>query len=175
MVLQRHRPVHIWGSAEPGEKGEVAFRGMSSHFDTDPLGRWSVYLPPSSAGGSFSLTIQSTDRIELAGILGGDIWIASGQSNTQFAMGDKLVNGFQAIAAANLPQVRLLTIKHAFTDHPLEDAADSGWMACSPNTVKDFSTVTYFFIRKLNQDLNVPIGIIHGSWGGTPCGGLDQP
>ena len=142
---------------------------MSFHFDTDPLGRWSVYLPPSSAGGSLTLTIQSTKRIELADILVGDIWVASGQSNMQFAMGDKLVNGFQAIATANLPQVRLLTIKDAFADHLLEDAANSGWMVCSPDTVKDFSAVAYFFNRKLNQDLNVPIGIIHASWGGTPA------
>ena len=169
MVLQRDRPIHIWGSAEPEEKGEVAFRGMISHFDTNPLGRWSVYLPPSTAGGSFTLTVQSTERIELTDILVGDIWVASGQSNMQFAMQDKLANGAQSIAAANLPQVRLLTIKDAFADHPLEDAANSGWMACTPDTVKDFSAVAYFFSRNLNEDLKVPIGIIHASWGGTPA------
>ena len=169
MVLQRDRPVHIWGSADPGEKGEVAFRGMTSHFETDPLGRWSVYLPPSSADGSFTLTIQSTERIELTDILVGDIWIASGQSNMQFAMADKLANGAQAIADANQPQVRLLTVKDAYSDHPLEDAANSGWSVCAPDTVKDFSAVAYFFGRDLNQDLKVPIGIIHASWGGTPA------
>lgn len=169
MVLQRDRPIHIWGLAEPGEEGDVSFRGMVAHFEADSLGRWSVYLPPVGAGGTFTLTVHSTDRIELTDILVGDIWVASGQSNMQYAMSDKLANGVAEIAAAEFPQVRLLTVRDTFADHPLEDAANDGWTACTPTSVKDFSAVAYFFSRELNQDVKVPIGIIHASWGGTPA------
>ena len=169
MVVQRNEPVHVWGFADAGEQGRVEFRGNQASFVADKLGRWSVYLPAGSAGGPFTLTVQSSNRVELNDVLVGDLWLASGQSNMQFAMKDRLANGAKEIAAANYPDIRLLTVKQTFADHPLEDAEVSGWAACTPATARDFSAVAYFFGRELSQTEKVPIGIIHSSWGGTPA------
>ena len=113
MVLQRRKPVHVWGSADPGESVQVAFRGNRSSAQADDLGRWSVYLPPGSAGGPFELTIRGKNEIVFRDVLVGDIWIASGQSNMEFPMG--LSNSWhsgpsnmeQEIAKANHPMLRL--------------------------------------------------------------------
>src|SRR5512142_2498026 len=83
MVVQRGRPVHIWGKAEPGEAVAVTFRGAESRAVADPLGRWSVYLPPGEAGGPFAMTIRGADTISFDDVLVGDVWVASGQSNME--------------------------------------------------------------------------------------------
>ncbi len=169
MVLQRDAPVHVWGFADPSERGEVKFRGNHAPFETDKLGRWSVYLPAGNAGGPFALTVQSGKRIVLNDVLVGDLWVASGQSNMQFKMSDRLKNGPAEIAQATYPQLRLLTVIDTFADHPLEDARVNEWESCTPASIKDFSAVAYFFGRELLQTQNVPIGIIDASWGGTPA------
>lgn len=169
MVLQRGQPVHLWGWANAGEHGTVMFRGQRSSLTADALGRWSVYLPGGDAGGPFELTIQAANRIDLKDILVGDIWVASGQSNMQFKMTDQLANGPAEIAAANYSTIRLLTVKNKFADHPMEDVDANGWSVCTPEFVRDFSAVAYFFGRDLSQSQKIPIGLIDSSWGGTPA------
>ncbi len=169
MVLQRDQPVHIWGWANAGEQGMVMFRGHQSSLTADSLGYWSIYLPGGGAGGPFELTIQSANPIHIKDILVGDIWLASGQSNMQFKMTDRLARGPSEIAAASYSTIRLLTVKDRFADHPLEDAEVNSWSACTPESVRDFSAVAYFFGRELSLRQKVPIGIINSSWGGTPA------
>ncbi|MBZ5584588.1 MAG: sialate O-acetylesterase, partial [Acidobacteriia bacterium] len=86
MVLQRGLPVHIWGKAEPGETVSVAFRGAERKAVTDPLGRWSVFLPPGEAGGPFAMAVRGANSIALQDILVGDVWVASGQSNMEWPL-----------------------------------------------------------------------------------------
>lgn len=193
MVLQRNLPIHVWGNASPAEAVSVTFRGETRSIIADALGHWDVYLPPATAGGPYELTVRPTSAAtanvvgtnppavagsNLAGsnaaaskvihdVLVGDVWIASGQSNMEFEM-RKVDNAEAEIAAANFPKIRLLRVRKAGSEYPLDDAGiDAAWAKCDPTSVREFSAAAYYFGRELHQKLNVPIGIIESSWGGT--------
>jgi sialate O-acetylesterase len=168
MVVQRGLPVHVWGLAAPHEVVTVTFRGETKSGTADDLGRWSVSLSPGEAGGPFQLTITAANAITLNDVLVGDVWVASGQSNMEFAMAS-LNNAQEEIAAANFPKIRLFHVKHKTADYPLENVEAKGWTACTPETVADSSAVAYFFARNLQQKLGVPIGLIESFLGGTPA------
>ena len=165
-VLQRNLPLHFWGTASPGETVTVSFLKNSAGTTADPLGHWHVYLPPVNSGGPYEVTIQGTNRIVLHDILIGDVWVASGQSNMEFAM-RQLKDADQEIAAANLPNVRILTVARTASEYPLLDATAKPWVQCSPQSVRDFSAVAYYFAREISQKEKVPIGVIASYWGGT--------
>ena len=172
MVVQRNLPVHVWGMADANETVSVTFRGETEQATTDSLGRWSVYLKPGEAGGPFSMQVHGANAITLQDVLVGDVWVASGQSNMEFPMAEGMnrgVNNEKAeIAAANYPQIRLLTVATNSSDYPLDNAVMSqAWSACTPATVAQFSAVGYFFARDLQQHQHVPIGVIDDTWGGT--------
>jgi sialate O-acetylesterase len=168
MVLQRGLPLHIWGTASQGEAVRVTFRSNEASSTAAAAGVWSVYLPPSEAGGPFELTVQGTNTIVLKDILVGDVWIGSGQSNMEWPV-KQVVNAPAELAAAQFPQIRLLRAETKFSATPFDDIAVHPWVACTPESVADFSAVAYFFGRDLHKRLNVPIGLIESSWGGTPA------
>lgn len=177
MVIQRDLPVHVWGMAAPGEPVSVNFRGETRTAVAGALGRWSVYLPPGSAGGPFRLTATGTaeggnvavkpaDTITLDDVLVGDVWVASGQSNMEFEMRKA------ATAAVDLPQatndqIRPLMVKTRASEHAQDDIDTEGWAASTPETARDFSAVGWYFAREIAQREHVPVGIIDSSWGGT--------
>ena len=176
MVLQRDRPVHLWGKAGPGEQVRVGFREHQASTAADMLGRWSLYLPAADAGGPFTLTIQGKNRIEFTDVLVGDLWLASGQSNMEFPMANNPpwmdgVQNFQSeIAAADHPKLRIFKVKTNTSGSPMDDlTAQQTWTACTPGTVTDFSAVAYFFGRELLEREKVPIGLIESNVGGTPA------
>ena len=174
MVVQRDIPVHIWGYASTNEAVTVTFRGETQHTEADDLGRWSLYRHPGSAGGPFEMQVQATNRIVFEDVLAGDVWIASGQSNMEFPMGKGVYSGVkneeEEISAANYPRIRLLDIQSRSSDYPLDDVAiRHPWSKCAPASVASFSAVGYFFARDVQQHENIPIGVIHVSWGGTPA------
>ena len=166
-VLQRGIAVHIWGKATPGEAVSAEFRGETKSTTADTLGRWSVYLAPAEAGGPYELTVKGTNTITLKDVMVGDVWVASGQSNMDFLL-NTAANGASEVAAAKYPNIRLLHVANTVSDYPLEDAASTGWAQCAPETAGRFSAVAYFFGRHLHEKLNVPIGLIHTAFGGTP-------
>jgi len=166
MVVQRGLPVHVWGMAAPQEAVSVTFRGETKSCIADDDGRWSVYLSPGEAGGPFQMSIKATNAITLSDILVGDVWVASGQSNMEFAM-KWVTNADAEIAAAQYPKIRIFTVKHKPADYPLENVDSKGWAACTPETVADSSAVAYFFARHLQQKLGVPVGLVESFWGGT--------
>jgi sialate O-acetylesterase len=166
MVVQRGLPVHVWGMATPQEAVSVTFRGETKSCTADDDGRWSVYLSPGEAGGPFQMNIKGTNAIALSDILVGDVWVASGQSNMEFAM-KWVTNADAEIAAAKYPKIRLFMVKQKPADYPLENVDTKGWAACTPETVTDTSAVAYFFARHLQQKLGVPIGLVESFWGGT--------
>jgi sialate O-acetylesterase len=175
MVLQRDRPIHIWGWADPGEQVSVALNGSPQTTTAKDSGRWSVYLPPLPAGGPFQLQITATNHLTLDDILIGDVWFASGQSNMEMPLkgfvGSAVIkDSAQEISQANLPNVRLLLVSKKASPYPVADIESKrGWTACTPETAADISAVGYFFSRAINADQHVPIGLIDSTWGGTPA------
>ncbi len=168
MVLQRGLPVHVWGKAAPGEAVSVAFRGQTRTATADAVGLWSVYLPPSDAGGPFDMTVKGNNTITLSDVLVGDVWVASGQSNMEWPV-KNAANGQAEVAGANFPRIRLFRVRNKVAGYPLDEVEGSPWAQCSPETVPDFSAIAYFFGRDLHQKLGVPIGLIDSAWGGTPA------
>ena len=170
MVLQRERPIHLWGWADPGERVSVTMEALSRDAVADSLGKWSVYLPPRPAGGPFRVTVAGTNRIVLEDVLMGDVWFASGQSNMEMPLKGfpqaPLKNSAAEIAGAGQPRIRLLTVPRKSSDFPLRDAAAS-WTVCSPETAAPFSAVAYLFGREISARENVPVGLIDSTWGGT--------
>jgi sialate O-acetylesterase len=166
MMLQRSVPARIFGKAEPGEAVSVTFRGQTARTVTDALGRWEVWLRPMTPGAPSNMTITGANTITIADVLVGDVWMGSGQSNMQWAVRQS-DHAETEIAAATFPQIRLFSVPRKPSSTPVEEV-DAKWVVCSPESVRDFSAVLYYFGRQMHQDLNAPIGLIHSSWGGTP-------
>jgi sialate O-acetylesterase len=173
MVLQRDRPIHLWGWAESGENVSATFKGVTQTATADKLGHWTIYLPPQPAGGPFQLAVKGNNTVNLDDILIGDVWFASGQSNMEMPLagfpGNSITkNSEEEIRNASQPNIRLLHVQRKTSDYPLPDY-DQSWTSCTPETVKEFSAVAYFFGRELTQHEHVPIGLIDSTWGGTPA------
>ena len=171
MILQREIAVPVWGVADPGEEITVEFAGQKKTAKPDAGGKWMVKLDPMPASAEpREMIIQSSianRQSKIQDVLVGDVWLASGQSNMGFSVGDS-ANGEQEIAQANYPAIRLFTV----AQNPLiapTNAVKGSWQPCSPQTVARFSGVAYFFGRELNRDLQIPIGLLHSSVGGTPA------
>lgn len=174
-VLQRGRPMHIWGWATPGAHLQVQFHLQTMTTDADTLGEWSAWLAPESAGGPYTLSITGDGQpTTVKDILVGDVWFASGQSNMEmplsgFPESNAVVkNAASEIAAATNPRIRLLLVDERGTDFPENDQAEN-WAVCNPQNAANFSAVAYFFGREIAAKENVPIGLIDSSWGGTPA------
>ena len=169
MVVQRDLPVHVWGLGTVGESVSVEFRGETRTVTTDRIGHWSVYLKPGAAGGPYEMTVKGAEGeqpITIHDILVGDVWVASGQSNMEFAMRQA------ATAAADLPKadnsrIRLMIVNKKAAEYPMGDADTEGWAASTPETAKNFSAVAWYFAREIEQREHVPVGVIDSTWGGT--------
>lgn len=169
MIIQREKPIKVWGYANPGESLNIDFQGKNIKAKADKKGNWSVVFPASAHGGPFSLTANSKkEHISIENIMIGELWFASGQSNMEMPIaGWGCVNNFEKeISDANYHQIRMFTVEKSLAVQPQSEFKGQ-WLVCSPATAPDFSATAYFFARKLYQELNVPIGIIHSSWGGT--------
>lgn len=166
MVLQRETPVPVWGWADPGEKVTVILGEQSKTATADANGKWSLKLDPLKAGGPLVLKVQGKNSVERTDVLVGEVWLCSGQSNMAMTVGG--VKDKQAeIDSADHPQIRMMTVARRPSADPKDDAAGD-WQVSSPQTVAGFSAAAYFFGRELQQKLNVPVGLINSSWGGTP-------
>lgn len=167
MVLQRDAEVRIWGWADPGEAVTVTFAGQEEQVNADAEGNWSVMLDAMEASAEGrDLVIAGENRIEVADVLVGEVWVASGQSNMEWNVHNSN-NPQEEIAAANHPGLRMWTAQRTVAGEPQRDVPGQ-WRVCSPGTVGGFSAVGYYFARELYQRLDVPVGILHSSWGGTP-------
>lgn len=169
MVLQRGRPSPLWGWAAAGEVVKVSFRGKEASATADADGKWKLAVEPGEAGGPFELTISGEDQIKLSDVLVGEVWVCSGQSNMQWPVA-QAINAEAEIAASADPQLRLIYVERKTADAPQNDVSlTQPWAEATPESVKNFSAVAYFFGRDLRRELKVPIGLIHTSWGGTPA------
>jgi len=173
MVLQRDAPAVIWGWGKKGEDVTVALDGDNkATVKVDEKGAWQATLKPVKADGKAhklvvtQKTDEGTQTIELEDILIGDVWVGSGQSNMARCVG-WAEGGAKAIEEANHPKIRLLTVARLRLAAPAADVKAT-WTVCSPKTVGGFSGVLYHFGRRLREDVDVPLGLIHSSWGGSP-------
>ncbi|MGA2172103.1 MAG: sialate O-acetylesterase [Sedimentisphaerales bacterium] len=169
MVLQQGMQVPIWGWADPCERIVIKF-GISSRAwsgEADANGKWMVKIEPGKTGGPYEMTIEGKNMITLKNILVGEVWVCSGQSNMEFML-NQAINGRQEANEANFPQIRLFTVGKKVSYEPMKNCSGR-WQECKPPSASGFSAVGYFFGRELYKQLNVPIGLIHTSWGGTPA------
>jgi sialate O-acetylesterase len=167
-VLQRDKPVPIWGRADAGEKVTVTFGAQVRAVTAGSDGRWIVFLDavPARAQGA-DLTIAGRNTITLRDVVVGEVWLCSGQSNMAFTV-SRGANAAQEIATANFPLLRHVEIGRMAAATPADSAKADGWKAATPQTVGTFTAVGYFFARDIHLKLGVPVGLVHSSWGGTP-------
>ncbi len=170
MVLQQRSSATVWGWAEPGERVTVKgswqwFVGTST--TADPDGNWRVQINTPRAGGPHTLTIRGNNEIVLEDVLIGEVWLCSGQSNMFWSLTrldtDKARDTIQA---ADYPRIRLFHTERALGAAPQEDLVGR-WQVCTPEAVRDFSAVAYYFGHEIHEKLDVPIGLIHASRGGA--------
>ncbi|MDY0165203.1 MAG: sialate O-acetylesterase [Thermoguttaceae bacterium] len=166
MVLQRELPVPVWGWADAGEKVTVALAGQTREATADADGRWSVRFDPITEPGPYTLKVEGKNTIEVPDVLAGEVWLGSGQSNMAMTV-NRCLDVEQETASANHPRIRMFTVARTPAETPQSDVEGS-WQVCSPETVGGFSATAYFFGRELHQELDVPVGLINSSWGGTP-------
>ena len=166
-VLQRDQPLPVWGRATPGETITVTFHDQTAQTTTAADGRWSVRLKPLAADiQPAELVVAGANILTLRDVVVGDVWLASGQSNMEWPV-NRTRDAAQEMAEANFPLIRHLKIEHVSSPSRSEAVKAAGWRAASPETVGGFTAVGYFFAREVHRKINVPIGIIHSSWGGT--------
>lgn len=166
MVLQRDIPAPIWGWAEPGESVTVIFEKQSKTAETGSDGKWSLTLDPLKANTTPQvLQVKGKNTVRLENVLIGDIWLCSGQSNMEWSM-NALPDTREDIPNANNTNIRLFHVEKALSTYP-KDSLKANWAVCSPDSVRHFSAVGYYFGKKLQAETGVPIGLINSSWGGT--------
>ncbi len=168
MVLQRGIELPVWGWADAGEEVRVQFAGQTKLAVADGHGRWQLKLEPLAVlpepEGMTVIGSCGGQRV-FRNVLVGDVWICSGQSNMQFPVANTL-NGQQEAAKADLPGIRLFFMPNVTALTPQADCA-GGWRVCGPESAAQFSAVGFFFGRHLHRELQVPVGLIGTSWGGT--------
>ena len=172
-MLQQQREVEFWGEYTPGHTVTISPSwGAEVSTNADANGQWSMKLRTPNAGGPYSIKIEARDhKIVLEDVLVGEVWLASGQSNMEMPLrgwlpNDPILNSSQEIVEANYPNIRMFTVARNLSSKPLNSMTGE-WVAASSETAGYFSAAAYFFARRLHKELNVPIGIIHSSWGGT--------
>ena len=164
MVLQRDRPLPIWGWADPGEAVRVRLDEAVARATADSQGHWIVVLPAVKADGkTHVLAVRGNNEIVLTDILIGDVWLGSGQSNMEMGI-TRCDTAATEIAAANCPRIRLLLVPKTSSDRPARDVRAS-WAVCSPKTIVaggwgGFSAALYYFGRQLQRELDVPVGLV---------------
>jgi sialate O-acetylesterase len=167
MVLQQGKDCPIWGTADPGEEFSVILdlgggKVGSGGIRADQDGNWRYNLNKVKAGGPYTLHIG---KVTIKDVYVGEVWVCSGQSNMEWPLA-RTANAKEAIANSANPSLHLFTVQKTPSEKPLRDVKGK-WSPCNPDTVKNFSAVAYYFGRDLQKALNVPVGLIHTSWGGT--------
>ncbi|MES2645556.1 MAG: sialate O-acetylesterase [Bacteroidota bacterium] len=170
MVLQQNSACKLWGWSEPGEKINILGSWDTTHYKTnaDANGKWMLTVRTPKAGGPYSVSLKGNNEIILEDVLIGEVWDCSGQSNMEMSdsWGKQLYS--DEIAAASNTNIHFFHIPKTTSPYPQEDTK-ARWVVCNPADAKRFSMTGYFFGKQLNETLQVPVGLINASWGGTPA------
>ena len=168
MVLQRDVNIPIWGWGLPQSKVEIQLGSSKTVVLSGNEGKWITYLPAQKAGGPYNIKIyQNKDTITISNVLVGDVWLASGQSNMGWQLDWGVNNKEEEIKNSTNANIRFFTVADDLNNKPQLDVSGGQWVESNPKTSPQFSALAYFFARDLQKELQVPIGIIHSSWGGT--------
>lgn len=175
MVIQQNSTLTLTGKSKPGKQVTAKASWDNQKFKTKSAtdGSFKIEIPTPAAGGPHTLTISDGETLTLKNILAGEVWFCSGQSNMEMPVAGwgKVMNYEQEVAEATYPSIRLLQVKKTTALTPMDDVEMNmgGWQECSSATVPEFSAIAYFYARELWKELNVPIGVIDCTWGGTPA------
>lgn len=175
MVIQQNSTLTLTGKSKPGKQVTAKASWDNQKFKTKSAtdGTFKIEIPTPAAGGPHILTISDGETLTLKNILAGEVWFCSGQSNMEMPVAGwgKVMNYEQEVAEATYPSIRLLQVKKTTALTPMDDVEMNmgGWQECSSATVPEFSAIAYFYARELWKELNVPIGVIDCTWGGTPA------
>ena len=167
MVLQRDAAAPVWGWAEPGEQVTVTFAGQTKKASADNSGSWMVKLDAMEASNDGrDLVVSGKNKLTFKNVLVGEVWVCSGQSNMEWTVGGALQPNVER-ENAKFPLIRHIKVNKVPSDAPQKDFGGTPWTVCSPQTVNGYTAVGYFFGRRLHQELEIPVGLINTSWGGT--------
>lgn len=169
MVLQRESDVSLYGWARPNEEFSIytSWDDATVQVKTGNDAKWKIQVGTPKAGGPYTIRfIGKENKIVLSDILIGEVWLCSGQSNMEWSANSNIDNKEFEIKNADHPNIRLFTVEKRTADYPLDNVIGA-WETCSPETMQDFSAVAYFFARKVQKELNIPIGLIDSSWGAS--------
>lgn len=175
MVLQQKTDITFYGDATKNKQLTVktGWNGKEYHTEADGQGKWSLKIPTPAAGGPYEITFSDGKKLQLKNVMIGEVWFCSGQSNMEMPVAGwgKVMNYEQEIAEAAYPAIRLFQVKKNTSLAPLKEVESTlgGWQECLSATVPEFSALAYFYARALWKELNVPIGVIDCTWGGTPA------
>jgi sialate O-acetylesterase len=170
MVLQQKSKIKIWGWCNPNEKIRIR-NGWNTDIDSakgTAYGNWMIELKTPKAGGPYSFTIYGNNTVEIKDILIGEIWLCSGQSNMEMSYSWGVTQYDSDVKNATNNKIRFFQVKKMSAPYPQEDLKGE-WVACTPEELKTFSLVGYYFGNKLQKNLEVPVGLIQSAWGGTPA------
>lgn len=165
-VLQRDKPVVVWGWADPGEKITVEIGSAQKQVVANDRGEFQATLPAMKASGPYTLTVRGSNTITVKDILVGEVWVCGGQSNMHMRV-SSCANAAEEIQNGNHPKMRLLAINWALDIFPRNDIYETEWKVCTPKTMERFSATGYYFGREIHKKLNVPVGLIQACWGAT--------
>lgn len=168
-VLQRDKAIPVWGRATAGKRVTVSFAGQTQSITAGADGRWQVSLsalPASEKGRTLGVTEEGLPPVEIKDLVVGEVWLASGQSNMQWAISQARAEDQAVAAEGPVPLMRFFQVPRVL-NHVRQETVNAKWTAATPETARGFSAVGYFFGKHLVEELKVPVGIIHSSWGGS--------
>jgi sialate O-acetylesterase len=170
MVLQQNDSANLWGWGNPAEKILVttSWNGKTDTATVNNRANWKMKVKTPTAGGPYTITLKGNNTIVLNDVMIGEVWVCSGQSNMERNYWNGLKDIKDELATCYNTNIRFFHIPKTTANHPQDDVK-AEWKVCDSNSLKSFSAVGYFFGKKLNKELNVPVGLINSSWSGTPA------
>lgn len=173
MVIQQNAYAPIWGTARPGKRVTVtcSWDGREVSTKADATGRWSVTVRTPAAGGPHTITVSDGRKVRISGVMSGDVWLCSGQSNMEYPVKGwtSVLNADVELANSAHPDIRLLQVHKVAASSPAAElvANSDTWQVCGPATLPEFSAIAYFFAREISSKVGVPVGVIDATWGGS--------
>ena len=172
MVLQREKPVPVWGVATPGEQIEVTFNGQTLKTKADANGKWEVTLAPMKVNTKGQdMVLKGKNTVIYKNILVGDVWLCAGQSNMEMTMGSRVTDGNKHMKeSAKYPLIRRVKIAHSHAPEAIDNVAianNQNWSVCGPAVIRTYTAAGYYFARRIHIETGVPIGILDNNWGGS--------